>query len=322
MSLADLARIRVMPEADIPNLKSFVDQTVGDDYFYESTYSVVNPIPVVVAEHQQKLVGVAAVYHNSLHPYWVKILVAVAEDARRQGLGRKLHEAALQARPLQQHHLGVEGDYDFGNEAAEGFLKSLGYQLRLDCHCFELSLEGFNFSHELVPPSQVTSNSLKIISLKDLFLTPTKQQEVFDFLVSRYTEEHFWSPPHPKDHPEWQKVISNKGILPELSFALLANGQVVGATTAGVTGDDTLDMIWAYVSRQYSTDEAILLLKCLLAHQFKAALDRGLSKAEGEIDTTDTVYCSLLNWLPICNDKVWRILQAPRTLLNHSDAAD
>ena len=198
----------------------------------------------------------------------------------------------------------------------------MGYQLSLDCHCFELSLEGFNVSHELVPPSQVTSNSFKITSFKDLFLTPTKQQEVFDFLVSRYTEEHFWSPPHPKAHPEWQKVISNKGILPELSFALLANGQVVGATAAGVTGDDSFDMMWAYISRQYSTDEAILLFKCLLAHQFKAALDRRLSKAEGEIDTTNMVYCSLLNWLPICNDKVWHILQAPRTPSNHSDAAD
>ncbi|MEM9807441.1 MAG: GNAT family N-acetyltransferase [Cyanobacteria bacterium P01_D01_bin.56] len=311
-----------MTDADVPNLKSFVNQTLVSDYFYESSYSLVNRSPIVIAEHQGKLIGAARVYHNSLHPYWVEIVVAVAEEFRRQGLGRKLHEAALQARPLQQHHLGVEGSYDFGNEAAEAFLKALGYQLSLDCHCFELSLEGVDFRSYLAPPSQVTSDGFNIKSLRDLFLNPTKRQEVFDFLVSRYTEEHFWSPPHPKNHPEWKKVVSDKGILPELSFALLANGQVVGATTAGITGDDTLDMIWAYVSRQYPTDEAILLLKCLLAHQFEAALDRGLSKAEGEIDTTDRVSCSLLNWLPIGNDKVWRILQAPRTPSNHSDAAD
>ncbi len=83
-----------MTEADISNVKSFVNQTLGDDY------PVVNLIPIVIAEYQEKLIGVAAIYHNSLHAYWVKIIVAVAEDVRRQGLDRKLHETALQARPL------------------------------------------------------------------------------------------------------------------------------------------------------------------------------------------------------------------------------
>lgn len=41
-----------------------------------------------------------------------------------------------------------------------------------------------------------------------------------------------------------------------------------------------------------------------------------------EVDTTDLVLSSLLNWLPICNDKVWRILQKPRTPSNYSSAAD
>ncbi|WP_017297725.1 GNAT family N-acetyltransferase [Nodosilinea nodulosa] len=311
-----------MTKADIPNVKAFVSQTFGDEEdFYLSYYPVVSHIPVVIAEHQEKLIGAASVYHNSLHPYWVETTVAVAEPYRRQGLGRKLHEAALKARPLEDNHLGIKGCYYQGNDDAEAFLLGMGYQLKLDCHCIELNIENFDLISYLAIPSQIASDCLSIASFTDLFLIPTKQQEVFDFLVSRYSEEHCWSPPQPKDHPEWQKIVFD-GVLPELSFALLADGQVVGAVTAGITNNGTLDISWGYISRHYSTDEAVSLLKCLFAHQFKAARDRGLYKADMEIDTTDGVSSSLLNWLPICDDKVWRILQKPRTPSNNSGAAD
>lgn len=313
--------IREMTQADIPNVQTFIKQTFGDEGdFYLSSYPIVSHIPVVLAEHDKNLIGASSVYHNSLHPYWVEVIVAIAEPYRRQGLGRKLHDAALKARPLEKHHIGIKGCYYQGNKSAEAFLFSMGYRLTLDCHCVELNIENFDFTHHLTIPSQLVSHNLLIVSLEELFLAPAKQQEVFDFLVSRYTEEHFWSPPHSKDHPEWQEIVFD-GVLPELSFALLEGDRVVGAVTAGIT-NNTLDLLWGYISRQYSTDEAVALLKCLYAHQFKAARDRTLYKAEMEIDTTDGISSTLLNWLPICDDKVWRILQKPRTPSNHSGAAD
>ncbi len=160
-------------------------------------------------------------------------------------------------------------------------------------------------------PSQI-KNNLSIISFTELFLIPAKQQKVCDFLVSRYIEEHFWSPPQPKDHPKWQEIILD-GILPELSFALLSGDRVVGAVTAGINNDDTFSIIWGYISRQYAADQAVVLLKCLYAYQFKAACDRSLYRADMEIDTTDGVASALLNWLPIYDDKVWRILQCDRS---------
>jgi GNAT superfamily N-acetyltransferase len=322
MLSTDQATIRRMTEADIPNVKKFVNQTFGDEGdFYENHYRIESHIPIIMAEQKGQLIGTAAVYHNSLHPYWVEIIVAVAESFRRQGLGKNLHEAALQARPLKDHHLGIKGCYYKENESAEAFLLAMGYQLTLDCHCIELNIENFDFAHYLAIPSKISSNNLSIVSFTELFLIPAKQQEVFDFLVSRYIEEHFWLPSHPKDHSEWQEVVFD-GVLPELSFALLAGNQVMGAVTAGITDNETLNMIWGYISRQYSKDEAVSLLKCLYAYQVKAARDRGLYKADMEIDTTDGVSSSLLNWLPICDDKVWRILQKPRTPSNNSGAAD
>lgn len=312
-------KIRRMTNADIPDVKTFLQQIYSDERdFYESYYPIKSRIPIVIAEQQGRLIGAAAVYHNSLHPYWVNIMVTVAEDFRKKGLGRKLHEAALQARPLQDYHLGIQGCYYQGNEAAEAFLFAMGYQLRLDCYCIDLNIENFDFTRHLMLPEKA---GLSIVSFTELFLSSTKQQEVCNFLVSRYSEEHFWSPPQPKDYREWQEIVFD-GVRPELSFALIADGKVVGGVSAGVVGNDTLDMIWGYISRQYSTDDAVSLLKCLLAHQFRAASDQGLCKAEVEIDTTDVVYSSLLNWLPSRGQKVWRILQRPRTPFNHSGAVD
>lgn len=313
MSSAQQPTIREMNQADIPNVKAFIKQTFGTEGdSYLDYYPIASRNPVVIAEHNRALIGAAAAYHNNLHPYWVTMLVAVAEPYRRQGLGRKLHGAALQARPFKKHHLGIKGDYCQGDQSAEAFLFAMGYQLTLDCHCIELNIKDFDFTQHLTMPSQMASHNLSIASLEELFLAPGKQQDVFDFLVSRYTEEHFWSPPQPSDYPEWHKVVFER-ILPELSFALLEGDRVVGAVTAGITNNDTLDIIWGYVSHQYAIDEAVALLQCLYAHQFKAACTRSLYQAELEIDTTDRVSSALLNWLPICNDQVWRILQKPRT---------
>lgn len=322
MSSEQKLTIREMNQTDIPNVQTFIKQTFEDEEdFYLSYYPIVSHIPVVIAEHDKSLIGAAAIYHNSLHPYWVEIIVVVAESHRRKGLGRKLHDAAFQARPLEKHHIGIKGCYYQKNKSAEAFLLAMGYQLTLDCHCVELNIKNFDFIRYLAIPSQMASHNLLIASLKELFLVPANQQGVFDFLVSRYTEEHFWSPPQPQDRPEWQEVVFDR-ILPELSFALLEGERIVGAVTAVITNNDTLNIIWGYISRQYATPEAVALLKCLCANQFKAARDRSLYKADMEIDTTDGVSSSLLNWLPICDDKVWCILQKPRTPSNYSSAAD
>ncbi|MBD1848119.1 hypothetical protein H6F89_33140 [Cyanobacteria bacterium FACHB-63] len=108
----------------------------------------------------------------------------------------------------------------------------------------------------------------------------------------------------------------------QLSFALIADHQVVGAVTAGVREEGTLDMIWGYISRRYSNPVAVSLLKSLYAHQFRAGRARGLTKADIEVDTTDAVLSALLDWLPVCEDRVWRILQRPRSLSAALIAAD
>ena len=61
MASAQHLTIREMAQADIPNVQTFIKQTFGDEGdFYLSYYPIVSHIPVVVAEHDKKLVGAAA----------------------------------------------------------------------------------------------------------------------------------------------------------------------------------------------------------------------------------------------------------------------
>ena len=315
MSIAKQITTRKMAPTDIPNVQMLIRQAFGDeedDYLSDNLTS--DRIRVVIAEHNSDLIGAAATYYNRLHPYVVGIFIVVSEPYRRQGIGRQLHNAVLQAYPLEKHHIAISGDYVQENsqkdKEAEAFLSAMGYQLVLDCHCVELNIENFNFTRHLAIPSQF--ESLRITSLEVLFTAPTKRQKVFDFLLLRYMEEHFWSPPQSKDYPAWKDIVF-RGVLPELSFALREGDRIVGVSTARISNGDTLDMHWAYISRQYSIDAAVALLKCLLAHQFKAAHAHKLYKADLEIDTTDKVISALLDWLPIYNDKVWHMLQKPRS---------
>ena len=329
MSSVDQLTIRSITKEDIPHVKQFVSQIFKvDEDCYEDWYEkwVENwgneRVPtVLVAQLQENLAGIAVIHYNAFHPHWVETMVGVHPNFQRQGLGRRLHEALSQARPLQPHHLGTTGAYYKGNDNAESFLFALGYQHTLDCHCVELDIQGFDFTHYLTLPALPEFNHLKIVSFTDLFTNPEMPQQVSDFLAYRYCQEHFWSPPQSLDHPVWKDVLL-EGVLPELSFGLMTDDRVVGAATASIRSNDTLDMMWGYISRQYSIETAGLLLKIVYAHQFKAARDRGLTKGDIEVDTTDLVLSSLLSWFPICNDKVWRILQKPRTPSNHSGAAD
>lgn len=329
MSSVDQLTIRSITKEDISYVKQFVSRVFKvDDDCYEDWYEkwVENwgneRVPtILVAQVQENLAGVAVVHYNAFHPHWVEVMVGVYPSFQRQGLGRRLHEALLQASPLQPHHLGTTGAYYKGNDNAESFLFALGYQHTLDCHCVEIDIQGFDLTDYLTLPSRPEVNHLKIVSFTDLFTHPEMPQQVSDFLRSQYIEEHFWSPPQSLDHPVW-KGVPLEEVLPELSFALITDDRLVGAATANIRSNDTLDIMWGYISRQYSIETAGLLLKSLYAHQFKAARDLGLCKADVEIDTTDRVSSSLLNWLPICDDKVWCIFQKPRTPSNHSGAAD
>jgi GNAT superfamily N-acetyltransferase len=302
--------LRLMIEADIPSIVKLMGESFGDESeFYLSYYPVTTRIPVVVAEQGSSLSGVGVTYLNDFHPHWAVVMVAVNKDFRQRGLGKQLHNAAIKARAFPDNVIGTQMYCYKGEDEAEAFIKAMGYKLRINCHILELDLTKRKPSPRLAR----TYGHLEIVPFTKLLESSETRQQIFDFLVTRYSEEHVWSPPQPKDHPDWEETVFD-GLVPELSFALLDGKTIIAASS--VIGDNpaVLDLGWQYVSRDYSDDVAVMLLQHLLAHQFAVALNAGLTKAAAEMDVSVVAdgtsnYSALLEWLPIRENKIWQIFQ-------------
>jgi hypothetical protein len=147
---------------------------------------------------------------------------------------------------------------------------------------------------------------LKLAPFAELFAAGLEQQ-LFDFLLGRYIENHYWSPPVPKEHPAWSFVLEE--LRPELSFALLDDKKIVAASSVLDENINVLDMCWYYSSLEYGQDKVQTLLKYLLAHQFREARKLGLTQANLELDSIDRDKQGVLEWLPVQKQRVWKIFQ-------------
>jgi GNAT superfamily N-acetyltransferase len=305
--------IRRMIEDDSPRVIQLVRECFPEDSdFYLDYYPIAPRFPVVIAEQSSSLLGVGVTYLNSLHPHGLKIMVAVDKNFRKKGIGKQLHDAAIKARDLPASVIGTQVHCYQGENEAEGFIKAMDYKLRVNCHILELDLA----KRKLSPRLARKFGHLEMVPFTTLLESREMKQQLFDFLVTRYGEEHIWSPPQPKDHPDWEEVVFDS-LVPELSFALLDKNTIIAASTAVDDIPDVLNMSWQYVSREYSEDAAVVLLEHLLAHQFSVALESGLTKAEAEMDVAinankkSNTKNVLLEWLPIERDRVWQIFQKP-----------
>jgi GNAT superfamily N-acetyltransferase len=304
--------LRRMIEEDIPRITQLVRECFPEDSdFYPDYYPIDTYFPTFVAEKVSSLIGVGATYFNDFHPHWLKVMVAVDKNFRRQGIGKQLHDEAVKARVFPDNVIGTQMYCYKGEDEAEAFIRALGYSLRINCHILELDLT----KRKLSPRLTRKYGQLEIVPFTKLLESSDMKQQIFDFLVTRYSEEHAWSPPQPKDHPDWEETVFD-GLVPELSFALLDEKEIVAASSVVDDNPKILDMCWQYVSRAYSDDVAVLFLKHLLAHQFAKALESGLTKAELEMDVSVVAdgtnnYSALLEWLPIQEDKIWQIFQKP-----------
>ena len=297
--------IRPLTEEDLPQVRELMRSCfVIDTDFYLNYYPVAPRYTTLIAEVNQSIVGVAAKYYNSTHPLWPMMMVVVDAKHRRQGIGQKLHYETLKAKPPEYNIHGWQAACYQEDVDALGFMQDLGYQPVLDCNIIELDLIKFNHT----PTLPVNFQHIKTVTFTELFDSGMKQH-VFDFLVDRYIEEHCWSQPVTKEHPDWAKTLEE--LRPELSFALLEGEKIVAASSVLNENPNVLDMCWYYASLEYGQENAQAFLKFLLTHQFRKSRELGLTQANLELDSTDRDKQGLLEWLPIQKHRVWKIFQKP-----------
>jgi GNAT superfamily N-acetyltransferase len=297
--------IRNLTEDDISQVRELMQASfIIDTDFYLDYYPIAPRFRTLVAEINQTIIGVAAKYYNTTHPLWPTMMVVVDAKHRRQGIGRKLHDETLKVKPPEHEIHGWQGACYQEDNKEITFMQALGYKHCLDCNILELDLLGFN--HHVALPKHF--EHLTIVTFTELLKSEMKQK-IFDFLVGRYIENHFWSTPVPKEHPEWADTLEE--VRPELSFALLDGDTVVAASSVVGESKNILDMCWAYSTLEHGQENAQIFLKYLLAQQFTEAKKVGLTQANLELDSTDQGKQDLLEWFPVQKQQVWQIFQKP-----------
>lgn len=258
-------QIRPLTEEDLPKVRELMQRSfVIDTDFYLDYYPVAPGYTTLIVEVNQTIVGVAAKYYNTTHPLWPRVMVVVDAEHRRQGIGQKLHDETLKAKPPEYKIHGWQAACYQEDQGEQAFMKALGYQPLLDCNIVELDLIKFNQK----PNLPVNFQHIKTVTFTELFEAGMKQH-VFDFLVSRYIEEHYWSQPVPKEHSTWASTLEE--LRPDLSFALMDNGRIIAASSVLKENMNALDMCWYYASLENGQENANVFLKFLLAHQFRKA---------------------------------------------------
>jgi GNAT superfamily N-acetyltransferase len=292
--------IRPLTKEDIPQARAVLEAVFPENKeFYLDAYPK-HPFPALVAELEQDIVGIAYSRSNTTHPHFHRPMVTVHPNSRRKGIGRKLHDALSY---ILEPNLGLQTACYQEETDVIVFIQSLGYQLRLDCNIIEVDLKQFNHDPKL--PKMF--RHLRVIPFTTLFESSKTKQQVFDFLVGRYIDNHAWSPPVPKEHPDWADILEE--VWPELSFALMDEDKIIAASSVLKENKNVLDICWSYATQTYGQEKAQTFLKYLLAHQYKEAIKAGLILANMEVDSTDKDKLGLLEWLPIQKQEVWRIFQ-------------
>jgi GNAT superfamily N-acetyltransferase len=259
-----------------------------------SPLHLLNPCHRVVAIIDNTIVGGAGLKYGDLHNCVPEAFVAVLPEFRRKGIGVALHKALVEMNPLKQTEIGIDGCCYDNQSVSQSFMKKLGYVKYLDCHSVIIDLCKVNN----VPLTYHVENYSNYLAKKNSL------DLVQIFLISRYIEEHQWSPPRDITNEIWDEIV-NEERSKSLSVLITENNQILGVSEAreNFLKEGQLAIGWSYAKRGLNELE---ILKNLLSSQFKLAQSAGFFEAYMEIDSTETTSEEMLNWLPIKEAEIFQ----------------
>lgn len=292
--------IRKFNNDDSETLKQIFNICIDNN----SPLHLLNPCHRVIAIINNTIVGGAGLKYGDLHNCVPEAYVAVSPEFRRKGIGIgfALHKTLIEMNPLKQTEIGIDGCCYDNQPVSQSFMKKLGYVKYLDCHSVIVDLCKVNN----VPLAYHVENYSKFLARNNSLKLVQK------FLISRYIEEHQWSPPRGITHEIWDEIV-NEERSQSLSVLIIENDQILGASEAreNFLKEGQLAIGWSYTKRGLNELE---VLKNLLSFQYKLAQDAGFIEAYMEIDSTEETSEEMLKWLPIKETEIfqrYRFLKPP-----------
>lgn len=277
-------------QTDLEAVKSIIKECFGK---HSSMYSLSIRDSIVVGKEDDKIIAVAGLIRRLPHNKVPSVVIAVLPLFRRKGIGSKLHKSLLAQHPLNETEIGIDGCCYEDQYIAREFLTKLGYKKYLDCRCATLKINGMK-SIKL---------DYEVQSCSQFFEMENRKKEFNVFIVERYIEEHYWSPPLHISHSAWNE-IGYDDYSHDLSFVINEDGQILGGSLAYRTEED-LEIGWVYAIKD-GIGRQIKILKNLLFKQLSTAKSAGIERGFMEIDSTHWALSALLDWLPIKDMRIWQ----------------
>lgn len=255
----DYPAIEVLVQSALPNYRWTVESMTS----FDAERAPHCKLGYLLAEVEGEIVGVIryAQWADMYHPQMFWVIVQVAPDFRRQGIGTKLYQALVTLlkpdNPIAFKSTMYEGKID-----ALTFTQSLGfveYSRRIES---ELQVQSFDGAPYQARIQAVENTGIQIKSLAELANDPEGDTKLFNLQWSTELDVPIAEILTKPTLEQWRiEVIDNSALLPSASFIALDGDDYVGLTLTFATNEGECDVDFTGTLTQYRRRGIALALK-------------------------------------------------------------
>lgn len=266
----------------------------------------------LVAQTGGRILAVATVWENPLHPARWRLVAHVCPRHRRCGIGsalfaRLLAEVAPRgSRPWQS---ATRADDDAGRR----FLAHHGFRLIMRTRLGELETSALGetaWTTLDAATAGVTEAGYRIVALPDLAVDAPLRPSLASLHGKIYRQAHGWNPPAELSEDDARRLFLGDDLIPDSLFVALADDRPVGVASLrlGATPGDR-DLGWIGVAEGHP-DRAASLIAALLGRCLKQVHAERLP-IRVEVDEADRHLWRLVDGLPVRWEPDWLTFARP-----------
>ena len=278
------------------------DETMQEHARFGNEITTPTRFKTLVATFGDDPVGFASFYQNRLHyhPHDFHVSLVTAPEFQRKGIGRKLHQALVDALPYRLARLRV-----LASESSAGlFLEALHYRPLLRSFGPELPVQAVDLEKYQAVSGALEANGYTFRTLANL--GAFDRGELVRLCLESYRDTHTHSPPTASEEV-WDDIFLGEGCIDEAFFVALKDRSPVGFSGLR-SGEQRGEMasMWDGVA---SSERALAfpLRLALKLREVEYARNVGVQTLCWEVDSVDLVGMQLLETLPFRTPPAYQV---------------
>jgi hypothetical protein len=298
--------VRTYTAQDQPLLEALLRNVwaSGSESEWESHLPKRNSV-TFVAFHNERLLGMMTRFERSFHPYTTTLDSAI-DPATDNGLRRQLEEALFEqiVRDLAKDRILRAQLLEHQPQEIQ-FLQRKQFLEMRRTWTPKVSVSGLPADLFVDSLNAILERSYAVRRLNELRHDPEFMQRLTEANREYYLATHQINPPCNCDLREWQNMAYGPDLIPEATFVVLKNDQIVAFSSLCVSdSENACDVAWFASTPEHVTD-SLLLNQALKAKELEYARTQAITNLCFEFDSTDPQSMALLETMPIDRGLAW-----------------